>query len=60
MTNRSSETYLVRPDRFFRNITQTRRPGMRVNEVNMITDENLSGLGVQQQKTRRRIAWNRL
>jgi hypothetical protein len=44
MTNRSSETYLVRLDRFFGNITPTRRPGMRVYEVNMITSENLSGL----------------
>jgi hypothetical protein len=44
MTNRSSETYLVRPGRFFGNITPTRRPGMRVYEVNMITGENLSGL----------------
>ncbi len=44
MKNHSSETYLVRPDRFFGNITPTRRPGMRVYEVNMITDENLSGL----------------
>ena len=60
MKNRSSETYLVRPDRFFVNIPPTRRPSMRVNEVNTITDENLSGLGLQQQKTRRRMAWNRL
>ena len=44
MKNRSSETYLVRPDRFFGNITPTRRPSMRVYEVNTITGENLSGL----------------
>jgi hypothetical protein len=44
MKNHSSENYLVRPDRFFGNITPTRRTGMRVYEVNMITDENPSVL----------------
>ena len=44
MKNCSSENYLVRPDRLFGNITPTIRPGMRDYEVNMITDENLSGL----------------
>lgn len=44
MTNRSSETYLVRPDRFFGNVTPTRRPIMRVHDVNMSIGENLSGL----------------
>ena len=60
MKNSSSETYLVRPDSFIGNITPTRRSDMRVYEVNMITSEYLSGLGVQQQKTRRRMTWNKL
>jgi len=42
MKNRSSETYLVRPDRFIGNITPTRRSVMRVHDGNMSTGDNIS------------------